>query len=134
MHRYTQIFWAHDYSHMIKGLYQTTRHEVWLQNNERGVWHRLIYMSWSRSHSFRGEKVSARLKMSKTRKDFWEDWTDSAAETGSWLSYMLGEKDPLTAARINESDIAELFGDLLPDLTGLEVLELASGSGQVQLT
>ena len=42
---------------------------------------------------------------------------------------MLGEKDHTAATRINESDIKEIFTDFLPDITGLTILELASGSG-----
>ncbi len=63
------------------------------------------------------------------RKTFWESWTERAVQTGDYLTFMLGEKDHTAATRINESDIKEIFTDFLPDITGLTILELASGSG-----
>ncbi len=63
------------------------------------------------------------------REVFWNALTDEVADTGDYLTIMLGEQHLDEAAQINDSDLKELFEDLLPNLAGLEVLELASGSG-----
>ena len=64
-----------------------------------------------------------------SRDVFWSTLTDEVADTGDYLTIMLGEQRLEEAAQINDSDLNELFEDLLPNLAGLEVLELASGSG-----
>ena len=65
----------------------------------------------------------------KPREVFWSNLIDEVVTTEDYLSIMLGEQHYEEAAKVNQSDLQELFGDFLPDLTGLEVLELAAGSG-----
>ena len=69
--------------------------------------------------------------MDIARKKFWDSLTEpGVAQTDrDYLTLMLGEKDHTAATRTHESDVKEIFTDFLPDITGLTVLELASGPG-----
>lgn len=64
------------------------------------------------------------------RRVFWENWAAKAKESGEHVRYMLGIDDVNEATTLSESDVSEIM-DILPDLTGKEVLELASGVGYV---
>ncbi len=63
-------------------------------------------------------------------KGYWDHWVKDAAQSGNFLKVMVSEDDVDKAKDIHESDLAEITG-LLPDLTGMNVLELASGVGFV---
>ena len=60
----------------------------------------------------------------KVMKEYWEHW----ANEGSNLEIMLGERDILSAKRLHSSDVLEITS-FIPDLTGMDVLEVAGGSG-----
>ena len=62
------------------------------------------------------------------RLEFWNSWASKAKESGENETYMLGIKDYKEAVDISKRDIDEIM-DVLPDLTGMDVLELASGVG-----
>ena len=63
-------------------------------------------------------------------KGYWDHWVKDAAQSGNFLKVMVSEDDGDKAKDIHESDLAEITG-LLPDLKGMDVLELASGVGLV---
>ena len=62
------------------------------------------------------------------RRHFWNDWASKADESGEHVRFMLGIDDIDEANFISEKDVAEVIG-LLPDMSGMDVLELASGVG-----
>lgn len=64
----------------------------------------------------------------KQRKKFFDDLATKIEETGQTVRFILGIDDAKEADLISESDIKEI-PDLLPDLTGMDVLELACGTG-----
>ena len=62
------------------------------------------------------------------RELFWDEWSSKAQESGQYVRFMLGIDDLEEANVISANDLYEVIG-LLPDLSGMEVLELASGVG-----
>lgn len=68
------------------------------------------------------------MSKSDHRKIFWDDWATKAAESGQHVRFMLGIDDINEAKIISKLDVSEIV-DLLPDLKGMDVLELASGVG-----
>ena len=60
----------------------------------------------------------------KTMKEYWE----YRATEGSNIEIMLCERDYLSAERLHSSDVLEITS-VIPDLTGMDVLEVAGGSG-----
>ena len=61
-------------------------------------------------------------------KGYWDHWVKDAVQGGDFLKIMVSEADGERAKDIHESDCIEL-ASLLPDLSGMEVLELAGGVG-----
>ncbi len=62
------------------------------------------------------------------RQEFWDDWAAQADKSSQHVRFMLGIDNVDEANFLNEKDVSEVMG-LLPDLTGMDVLELASGVG-----
>ena len=49
------------------------------------------------------------MTTSITREVFWNALTDEVADTGDYLTIMLGEQHLDEAAQINDSDLKEIF-------------------------
>ena len=62
------------------------------------------------------------------RVDFWKRRVESSTESGTTLELMVGEKNYEKAKEIYEYDTIEVL-ELLPNLEGMDVLELGAGSG-----
>ena len=66
------------------------------------------------------------------RDDFWKRRVESNTESGTTLELMVGEKNYEKAKEIYEYDTIEVL-ELLPNLEGMDVLELGAGSGYVKI-
>ena len=64
----------------------------------------------------------------KIMKDYWDRWVDDPTESGTSFELMLLERNYKQAKELHESDMMELLG-LLPNMEGMDVLELGGGSG-----
>ena len=74
------------------------------------------------------KELSTKHEVRDAMKNYWDHWVKDAARGGNFLKVMVSEEDSDQAKDIHESDLAEITG-LLPNLDGMEVLELASGVG-----
>lgn len=75
-----------------------------------------------------GVSPSKNPEIRDAMKNYWDHWVKDASKSGDFLKIMVSEEDPELAKDIHKSDLAEL-ASLLPDLSGKDVLELASGVG-----
>ena len=64
----------------------------------------------------------------KIMKDYWDRWVGDPTESGTSFELMLLERNYKQAKELHESDMMELLG-LLPNMEGMDVLELGGGSG-----
>ena len=64
----------------------------------------------------------------KIMKDYWNRWVGDPTESGTSLELMVGERNYKQAKELHESDMMEVLG-LLPNMEGIDVLELGGGSG-----
>ena len=64
----------------------------------------------------------------KSMKEYWDSWVGDPTESGTSLELMLLERNYKQAKELHESDMIEVLG-LLPNLKGMDVLELGGGSG-----
>lgn len=72
--------------------------------------------------------VEGVMSKAKARTEFWNDWSSKSEASGQPVRFMLGIDDCNEAMVISQADLTEIIA-LLPDLSGMEVLELASGVG-----
>lgn len=72
--------------------------------------------------------AGAKEEVHDAMKNYWDHWVKDASHSGDFLKVMVSEEDPDKAKDIHQADIEELR-NLLPDLTGKDVLELAGGVG-----
>ena len=64
----------------------------------------------------------------KIMKDYWDRWVGDPTESGTSFELMVGERHYKQAKEIHESDMMEVLG-LLPNMEGIDILELGGGSG-----
>ena len=82
------------------------------------------------------EKDSKMIDVTKTdsaevrhmMKAYWDRWAGDTTESGTSLELMVGERKYTDALSLHEMDSAEVL-NLIPDVTGMEVLELGGGAG-----